>query len=373
MWYYLFMAVITPTVTPTISPEIADKLTGTAYVDTILTSLFSVDFMMIIKLLVAWLVIAWLLTVIWVFKDAYNRYNSLYMPTFWALLVLPFNLLGLFAYIILRPSDYFIDKEQEEYDIKLLEGEALEYIDCPVCGAINNRKGEYCTECGTHLTGVCPKCGNKVWADWQFCKFCGQALDVTNFDFEYDTKKEKVTTKSLSNATVIKGSILNKEETLKTKDIKKAAKFTANINKSLISVLLDFSRKCVLWYQLCINNLRNLVSKVFKGLAHSIKAIIRFIWEVIVETANLIWAILKAPFVFTIWIFKSLAGFINKWLGAGLQDKDSRPKNKNVQKSKRRNKGSKYKRVRNNQRAKKSRKYVSRKGRENNKKNKMSI
>ena len=295
------MVAITPTITPTVTPEVVDKLTGSAYIDTILTSLFNVDFMLVVKLLAGWLVIAWLLTVIWVFKDAYQRYDSLYMPTFWALIVLPFNLLGLFAYIILRPSEYFIDKEQEEYDLKLLEGESLRFVECPVCGAINDRKGDYCTECGAHLTGICPKCGNKVWVDFHYCKYCGQELTIDVFDTLANlTQNTELNIKNMPVSSRNEVYEKYEEDDIKQKKVntqRGSSKNKTKSNQGLWNIVFSWFKKQLIVCKQILLNFNQLFVNCCKFVAELFKNMLVGVWKVVV-------AVVKGVFSFLIKIYE---------------------------------------------------------------------
>lgn len=53
----------------------------------------------------AYLLILWLLVPIWVFIDSKKKFNSNFISTVFALLVLPFNIPGVIFYVIIRPDD----------------------------------------------------------------------------------------------------------------------------------------------------------------------------------------------------------------------------------------------------------------------------
>ena len=172
---------IAPTVVPTKTASLSDTLSLNTFVQNVLLNLGGADFVTFVKLLTFWLVVAWLLATVWVLKDALQRYENLVMPVFWFIIVLPFNLLGLLAYVILRPYEYSTEFEQDKLTLKLYKAELVNFIECPVCGEINSRSGAYCTECGQKLVETCPKCGESVWIDWWYCKNCGIKLDDNLF------------------------------------------------------------------------------------------------------------------------------------------------------------------------------------------------
>ncbi len=190
--------IITPTPTISPTPDIASTLDGSAFLNAIVASATNLDFAMLVKLLIFWVGVAWLLTVIWVFKDALSRYDNVYMPFIWVIIILPFNLLGVFAYVILRPVEYVTEKKQERVDLKLVAGESLRFIECPNCNAINDRDGGFCIECGAKLFSTCPKCGKQVWLDWMYCKHCGVVLSDEIFDLDFSDNKlgDKLSNKS---------------------------------------------------------------------------------------------------------------------------------------------------------------------------------
>jgi len=50
-------------------------------------------------------------------------------------------------------------------------------IKCSICGAENDKKSEFCAQCGSPLAGVvCSSCGMQIGANYKFCPNCGATI-----------------------------------------------------------------------------------------------------------------------------------------------------------------------------------------------------
>jgi len=89
----------------------------------------------------------------------------------WAIIsVIP--VVGLLAYVILRPSSYLIDREEQDLDIALREHQLSHYGICPKCGTPIDRDFIVCPMCNTQVRNVCPTCHRPLNADWKVCPYC---------------------------------------------------------------------------------------------------------------------------------------------------------------------------------------------------------
>ncbi len=79
---------------------------------------------------------------------------------------------GLLAYVILRPSSYLVDREEQDLDIALREHQLSHYGICPKCGAPIDRDFVVCPICNTQVRNVCPTCHRPLNADWKVCPYC---------------------------------------------------------------------------------------------------------------------------------------------------------------------------------------------------------
>ena len=76
------------------------------------------------------------------------------------------------AYVVLRPSSYLVDREEQDLDIALREHQLSHYGICPKCGTPIDRDFIVCPICNTQVRNVCPTCHRPLNADWKVCPYC---------------------------------------------------------------------------------------------------------------------------------------------------------------------------------------------------------
>ena len=130
-----------------------------------------------------YLVVLWLASAYWVFRDMQQRTENAILPYAAASLVivfLPVFPLAIFVYKIIRPHE----KIGEVYERNLAEEALLAEVEgirsCPTCARRVNDEWIICPTCRTRLNRVCPNCSRLVGLDWSLCAWCGK-------DFERST------------------------------------------------------------------------------------------------------------------------------------------------------------------------------------------
>ena len=117
-------------------------------------------------------IVFWVATVYWVYKDARRRVaDHLLVWVSTALGVIPF--LGPLIYMLFRPPEYLDDVRERELEIRAMEerlggGTAR----CPVCRAHVDDDFLVCPVCTTRLRQACTTCGKPLEAAWQLCPYC---------------------------------------------------------------------------------------------------------------------------------------------------------------------------------------------------------
>ena len=119
------------------------------------------------------LVVFWVATVFWVYKDARRRIEDPMLV--WLATVLgavpPF--VGAFIYMLFRPPEYLEDVRERELEIKAMETRlAGRDLHCPVCRAEVEPDFLICPVCTTKLRQSCVNCHRPLEALWQVCPFC---------------------------------------------------------------------------------------------------------------------------------------------------------------------------------------------------------
>jgi len=124
------------------------------------------------NLLVFFVIVFWIATIYWVYKDAKRRIEDPMLVWLCTLLgVIPF--LGPVIYMLFRPPEYLEDVRERELEIKAME-ERLSRRDlhCPVCRADVDPAFLICPVCTTRLRQSCRNCKAPLEALWQICPYC---------------------------------------------------------------------------------------------------------------------------------------------------------------------------------------------------------
>jgi RNA polymerase subunit RPABC4/transcription elongation factor Spt4 len=130
--------------------------------------------------ILAYLVVLWLASAYWVFRDMQQRTENAILPYAAASLVivfLPVFPLAVFVYKIIRPHE----KIGEVYERNLAEEALLAEVEaihnCPTCARRVNDEWIICPTCRTRLNRVCPNCSRLVGLDWSLCAWCGKDFE----------------------------------------------------------------------------------------------------------------------------------------------------------------------------------------------------
>lgn len=140
-------------------------------------ALDSVDWTLARNLGILLVVVLWLATAFWVFKDARRRIEDGWLVALATLVGLVPPFLGPIIYLFFRPPEYLADVRERELEIRAME-ERLAELDrrCPVCRARVEASYLVCPVCTTRLKQACPSCGQPLESLWQVCPYC--ATDI---------------------------------------------------------------------------------------------------------------------------------------------------------------------------------------------------
>jgi len=133
------------------------------------------------QLIVIYVVLLWLGTAYWAFRDMQARTENPILPYFAAALIIFFTpLLFIFAvvlFLIVRPRETLA----EVYERSLAEESLLAEVEknelCPVCRDRVDAEWLVCPNCRTRLHRVCPSCNRLAEPTWPLCAFCGKDFD----------------------------------------------------------------------------------------------------------------------------------------------------------------------------------------------------
>ena len=133
------------------------------------------------QLIVIYVVLLWLGTAYWAFRDMQARTENPILPYFAAALIIFFTpLLFVFAvvlYLIVRPRETLA----EVYERSLAEESLLAEVEknelCPVCRDRVDADWLVCPNCRTRLHRVCPSCNRLAEPTWPLCAYCGREFE----------------------------------------------------------------------------------------------------------------------------------------------------------------------------------------------------
>jgi len=140
------------------------------------------DFVQIaIRLIGIYLVVLWLASAYWAFRDMQQRSDNVILPYVAAAGIILFTplffVLAIWIYKIVRPHE----KIGEVWERNLAEEALLAEVEaihhCPGCERRIDDEWIICPSCRTRLKRVCPNCSRLVGMDWSLCAWCGKDFE----------------------------------------------------------------------------------------------------------------------------------------------------------------------------------------------------
>ena len=128
-------------------------------------SLDSPDWTLIRNIAIGLVVVLWLATVYWVYKDARRRIEDPWLVAMATVLGLVPPFVGPIIYLFFRPPEYIEDVRERELEIRAME-ERL------------SKRDLHCPVCTTRLKQACAKCNAPLEALWQICPHCATPVST---------------------------------------------------------------------------------------------------------------------------------------------------------------------------------------------------
>jgi RNA polymerase subunit RPABC4/transcription elongation factor Spt4 len=133
------------------------------------------------RLIFVYLVILWIASAYWAFRDMQQRSDNAILPYVVAagiILFTPFLFFfAIWVYKIIRPHE----KIGEVWERNLAEEALLNEVEsvhhCPTCERRVDEEWIICPSCRTRLNRVCPNCSRLVGLDWSLCAWCGKDFE----------------------------------------------------------------------------------------------------------------------------------------------------------------------------------------------------
>ncbi len=122
-------------------------------------------------------VVFWLTTAYWVYKDARRRIEDPWLVGMAALLGLLPPFVGPVIYLFFRPPDSIDERRERELEIRAIEERLAESdLRCPVCRGQVDASYLVCPVCTTRLKQACAECGAPLEPIWQTCPYCATQI-----------------------------------------------------------------------------------------------------------------------------------------------------------------------------------------------------
>ena len=118
------------------------------------------------------LVVFWLASAYWVYKDARRRIDDPWLLAMAVALGVFPPFVGPLLYMLFRPPEYLEDVRERKLEIKAMEDSIDVAERCPVCRAAIEPTFLACPVCATKLKDSCRRCKAPLEPLWQICPFC---------------------------------------------------------------------------------------------------------------------------------------------------------------------------------------------------------
>jgi Double zinc ribbon len=134
-----------------------------------------------LRAVAAYIVVIWIATAYWAFRDMQTRSDNPVLPYIAASLIILFTpVLFLFAaliYRLIRPHEKVAEASERSLAEEALLNEVDAVPHCPTCARRVGEQWLICPTCRTRLNRVCPNCNRLVGLDWSLCAWCGKDFE----------------------------------------------------------------------------------------------------------------------------------------------------------------------------------------------------
>ena len=136
-------------------------------------------------LIFAYLLIIWLASVLWVFRDIRSRTTDPTSHWISIAIAVVFPLVGLPIYLILRPSDTLTAAYDRQLEQQALLSELQTVSACPNCRRPVQDEFAVCAFCATPVKQGCSRCGRQLRLSWRFCPYCATPRTTPQAEARY--------------------------------------------------------------------------------------------------------------------------------------------------------------------------------------------
>jgi RNA polymerase subunit RPABC4/transcription elongation factor Spt4 len=134
-----------------------------------------------IRVLVAYIVLIWLASAYWAYRDMRLRSASAFTPYVAAAAIIIFTpiffLFGLLVYRIVRPKETIAEVNERMLAEEAMLAEVASHAHCANCSRPVHEEWIICPTCRNRLRRVCPNCERLIELDWTLCAWCGKDFE----------------------------------------------------------------------------------------------------------------------------------------------------------------------------------------------------
>ncbi len=138
-------------------------------------------FQAVIYVIVAYVVLIWLASAYWAYRDMRLRSASAITPYVAALAIILFTpvffLFGLLLYRIVRPKETIAEVNERALAEEAMMAEVASHSQCANCSRPVHEDWIICPTCRNRLRRVCPNCEHLIELDWTLCAWCGKDFE----------------------------------------------------------------------------------------------------------------------------------------------------------------------------------------------------
>ncbi len=121
---------------------------------------------------VAYLLILWVASVVWTYRDISSRTRDPFSQTVSLIMAIAFPFVGLLVYLPTRPRQTLAEAYDRQLEAEALLHEIQEQATCPSCRRRVDDDFIACPYCRTSLRSPCESCGKALATTWVLCPYC---------------------------------------------------------------------------------------------------------------------------------------------------------------------------------------------------------
>ena len=159
-----------------------EELLGLDELGASFTGLIESDaFQFVIYVIIAYVVLIWLASAFWAYRDMRLRSASAVAPYVAAAAIIIFTpiffLFGLLIYRIVRPKETIAEVSERALAEEAIMAEVASHAQCANCSRPVHEDWIICPTCRNRLRRVCPNCEHLIELDWTLCAWCGKDFE----------------------------------------------------------------------------------------------------------------------------------------------------------------------------------------------------